>query len=804
MRRHAMSLALLLLLAGGRGLAFIHKPLPFDEVLRESSHVCIGTIESVDVKKRIAVAAVERTLKGAREFRRIQMNIGAGPRDHADYLLPRLRPGQPFIIFYRRGGRDLASLVHAADTWFQLFGTDQGDRSKVWWRFTHIEVYMGRTYNGATPELLEITADVIAGRRTSPKVNLRVPKLDPKQAPRVAAMPAPAPAPADDGRDGLEAVDGWVVETDWARPAALSVTSSKERGKLMLLRSDGDAGKKVAVTLLHHVDLAEAEALVAEVDNASSRPLQIAVALGSAPDWQMYEAPAVAVPPKARAAPVRFALGKSHFKNAASEWKHSQALPKRTFDKVMLLVEGLPERGSVTFDRVRGAAAGGGFRRILDIPHPGGEARGIAWADIDGDEQLDLTLCCGGTVVMLGDRGAFRPAPPGMLPAIGAARSAAWADYNGDDHPDLLTSSFRLFTNAGGKLRDDSALIPAPRHRNPEGAGWIDYNGDGRPDILIANGEDGIRLYENAGKGPAWFRDVSEAAGLGPKGIGRGNGDFIAFADVDGDGYTDFLYNLGKGVMALNQGDGTFRLDTASGIDIRAANDNKLGVAFADFDNDGDLDLFVPSRGKPQLYRNNNDGTFTDVLAQAGALAGSPPESFAAAWGDVDLDGSLDLFVCHTKGGCRLYLADGKGGFTDATAAAGLSGLSPAFAASFADLDGDGDLDLVVNLDHRAVVLRNEMARAAGRGALRVRLHPRGGSVGAVVRVLDAKGKPMGLRELRGAEGCGGQACPVAHFGLPLGPHRVSAALTDGRLATKTVTISAQPMLLTLSEEDFQ
>ena len=800
--RRCLLPAIVLLLAGTPAWAFIAKLYSLDEVLKESSHVYVGRFESVDLKKRTAVAAVERVLKGKQEFRRIQMNIGVGPGDHVAYLMARLRKGEPFIIYYQRAGANLASCVHAGSTWFQLFGTDNRDRSTVWWRHTHIEVYMGRTFNGSTPDLIQITTDVIAGRRKGPKANPKVAKLDPRAKTPARPTVAAVPRPVADDRDGLEAIDGWTVEADWARPARLAVEADQARGKILRLRPDGGADRKLAVTLLQHVDLVQATRLSAQVENASDGPLTVAVALGSAPDWEMYETPAVVVPARAAAARVSFPLGAATFKCKASKWQHNQPLPKRTFDKVMLLVDGAPERSSVAFDRVRGTA--GGFQRALDIPHPGGEVRGIAWADLNGDERLDLTLCCvGGTVLMVNDGGRLKPIAAGLLPKIGGSRAAAWADYNLDDHPDLLTANFGLFTSAGGTLRDDSALLARPRSLNPEGAGWIDYNGDGLPDALITNGESGIRLYANTGKAPAWFRDVSDKAGLGDKGLGRGNGDFIAFADYDGDGYTDFLYNLGPGVLAHNEGDGTFVLDKASGIALPDP-DYKRGVAFADYDNDGDLDLFIPARGRPRLYRNNNDGTFTDALAAAGDLAKSPGDSFAAAWGDVDLDGHLDLVVCHTRGDSRLYLGGGKGTFKDVTASSGLGGLGPCYAASLADVDDDGDLDLVLNLERKAVLLINEMDRAPKHGSLAVRLQARKGVIGAAVRVEDAGGRPLGLRELAGAEGCGGQPAPIAHFGLPHGKCRVSAALTDGRLATKTLTIASKPTTLVLRDGDFK
>jgi len=802
-RHRVPALAFLLLLLGGSALGFIERIYSLQEVLNESSHVCIGRIEKIDRDRRLVVCAAERAFKGKLEFQRIKMNISLGPGDQVRYLLGRLQEGAPFIIYYKRNGDGLVSCVHAGDTWYQLFATDEPDRDKVWWRFTHLEVYMGRTYNGSTTDLIELTRDITAGRARPPKADPSVPKLDYSRVavappPRVAEPPRPEPT-----GDGLEAIPGWTVEDSWARPAKIEIEATEDRGKVMTLRCDGAGDKKVAVTLLYRVDLSSHTRFAACVDNPGDTPLSVAVAFGSAPDWVMFEAPPVVVPPRAKAAPVSFALTTPHFKCEASQWKHTQPVPNNgRVDKIMLLAEGVPTKGQIRFDRILGAK--GGFSRRLEFPHPGGEVRGISWADVNGDERLDALLCCDqGNVLLVNEGDAFTDqTKPFRLQ--GGSRSASWADYNGDDHPDLLTSSFQLFTNEGAGFRDDSRLIQIPGGRNPEGAGWIDYNGDGRPDVLITNGEHGICLLENTGKAPQWFRDVSDKAGLGPKGLGVGNGDFVAFADYDGDGYTDFLYNLGPGVLARNQGDGTFKRDTASGIDVKASNDLKRGLCFADFDNDGDLDLFVPDSAKPRLYRNNNDGTFTDVLEASGDLANSPRDSVAAAWGDVDCDGSLDLFVCHRTGASRLYLGDGKGKFTDATESVGLGGLVPASAASFADVDDDGDLDLMVNLERKAVLAFNDVDRAAGHAPVTVRLATRKGVVGAVVRALDENGRPLGLRELNGAESCGGQATPVAHFGLALRKCRISVCLSDGRVAQTLLTVEPTGQQLIFHDEDFK
>ncbi len=795
---------LLAIFLGGRALAYIEALYPLQQVLDESTTVVVGKIEAVNKEKRAAIAVVDRALKGKVEIARVQMNLGIAAADQCDYTLARLQPGAPFLLFYRREGNNILSCAHLGDHWVQFYATDEADKSRIWWRMTHIEIRMNRTFEGTTAELVKLTGDVLARRVPSPKPNPKLPPLDPRR-------PGPPPRPpVEELAQGLESIPGWYVDDAWARPARLTIEQAGTRGKVLRLDCDGQPGKKLAAAILNHMDLSGSARFAGEVDNASDRPLALSVAFGAAPDWTMFESPAVTVPPMAKAAQVSFPLAGRSFKSQASKWEHSLPLPNEgRVDKMMLIVEGMPSKGSVAFRRL-GPRKAGGFRLLAAYPRAaGGESRGLSWADVNGDDRLDLYACASqGNTLLINEGSRFRDVSA-LFGVSTGSRAAAWADYDGDGHPDLLTSGFRLFTQVSIPFRDDSRLLPAPEKRNPEGAGWIDYNGDGLPDALITNGEHGICLFENTGKGPNWFRDVSDRAGLGPRGIGVGNGDFIAFADYDGDGYTDFLYNLGDGVLAHNEGGKGFKLDTRSGIRIGASNEAKRGVAFADFDNDGDLDLFVPGPGgrgvsAPRLYRNNNDGTFTDVLDASGDLARSAEPSFSAAWGDVNNDGFLDLLICYTKGPLRLYLGDGKGRFRDASASAGLDGLGPASAASFADMDDDGDLDLALSQDGRVAVLANDIVRADGRSFLTVSVQARKGLVGAVVRVADEKGRPLGLRELNGGEGCGGQAAPVAHFGLPLGKCQLSVCLTDGRVAQKAHPVERAGGRITFREEDFK
>jgi hypothetical protein len=269
------------------------------------------------------------------------------------------------------------------------------------------------------------------------------------------------------------------------------------------------------------------------------------------------------------------------------------------------------------------------------------------------------------------------------------------------------------------------------------GLAVIDFDGDGWMDLFIPNGTtiEAARagriphrsaLYRNNRDGT--FTDVAAKAGAAiPKAWGKG----ALAADFDNDGRTDlYVVNFGANVMYLNNGDGTFRDATAkSGTGDRRWSS---AAAAADYDNDGDLDLFVanyldydlqrlPTEGKfclyqgipvacgprglkgsgDTLYRNNGDGTFTDVSKAAGVADEAGYYGLGAAWGDYDDDGDPDLFVANDSTPNYLYRNNGDGTFTDTAIEAGVAfsdeGKEQAcMGVEFEDLDNDGRLDLFV------------------------------------------------------------------------------------------------------------
>lgn len=260
------------------------------------------------------------------------------------------------------------------------------------------------------------------------------------------------------------------------------------------------------------------------------------------------------------------------------------------------------------------------------------------------------------------------------------------------------------------------------------GAIMEDFDGDGLLDLVSSTMDpcDGVKAFRNRGDGS--FADVSRSWGLDVQ-LGGLN---IVHADFDNDGRPDLLVLRGGWLGA----DGRIRNSllrndlNSSGrfIDVTAA----AGIAFpayptqtaawADFDGDGDLDLFVGNESQQtatvdpsslytriadaypsQLFRNNGDGTFTDITRTAGVA--NLRLAKGVAWGDYDDDGDPDLYVSNI-GPNRLYRNNGNGTFDDVAPDLGVSRpASASFATWFFDLDNDGDLDLFV-ADYQARIDR--------------------------------------------------------------------------------------------------
>lgn len=285
------------------------------------------------------------------------------------------------------------------------------------------------------------------------------------------------------------------------------------------------------------------------------------------------------------------------------------------------------------------------------------------WADIDNDGDLEVYLCQGEESALLrrttgsAYENITNGEPLEMTNRL--VRSAAFGDYDGDGLVDLYISCHqggganddnRLLRNLGGGAFEDVTPTLMADIGVGRGVTWVDYNNDGHLDLYLVNGNPGVdgapahsvtnRLFRNNGDGT--FSDVTTAPLDDPQ-----NGRACAWGDYDNDGDFDlYIANLkvdgvgGSNRLLRNDGGGVFTdVTTASlGTDLQTRD-----AAFIDYDNDGDLDLFIVNAFAPNLLFRNDNGNFVQV--NAGALALGFEDGRAAAWGDYDLDGSLDAYI---------------------------------------------------------------------------------------------------------------------------------------------------------------
>ncbi|MFQ5637718.1 MAG: FG-GAP-like repeat-containing protein [bacterium] len=186
------------------------------------------------------------------------------------------------------------------------------------------------------------------------------------------------------------------------------------------------------------------------------------------------------------------------------------------------------------------------------------------------------------------------------------------------------------------------------------------------------------------------FKDIAAEAGIGHAGR-----DVAAlFADVDNNGYLDlYIANSEKNALYRNVALGKF--ENVAGAAGVADSKGTVAAVFADFDHEADLDLYLLNSTENRLYRNNSDGTFTERAAQMG-LSGASVLSRDAAFGDFDEDGDLDLFVVNENAGNILYTNLRQGRFQDITEKSGLKNRGQAGAVTAGDYNNDGFLDLFV------------------------------------------------------------------------------------------------------------
>jgi hypothetical protein len=402
--------------------------------------------------------------------------------------------------------------------------------------------------------------------------------------------------------------------------------------------------------------------------------------------------------------------------------------------------QGISRLGGAALLALLAAGCGGGTKQTpappSPSPPPAAAAGGVHFVDVAREAGITRVVLSG------------RPGKDHLLDSAGTG--VAWLDYDRDGRLDAyLVNGWKLdgakvvekgrnalYRNRGDGTFEDvtGAAGVAGEGQWGSGVAVADYDGDGWADILVTNFGPNV-LYRNRGNGT--FENVAKTAGIEVPGWNTG----AAFFDADGDGDLD-LYIAAyinctleevlrakpdldwKGVdrvamgpfglpgapdhFFLADGKGHFRDATEESGMADKGLAYGFGVRAADFDNDGDVDLYVANDSDPNfLYRNEGGGKFREVGLWSGAALsanGAAQAGMGVTAGDYNLDGALDLFVTNfAEDYCTLYRGDGKGFFEDASEQAGIAGPTFKFLSwgtVFADLDCDGDQDLAIANGH--------------------------------------------------------------------------------------------------------
>lgn len=359
---------------------------------------------------------------------------------------------------------------------------------------------------------------------------------------------------------------------------------------------------------------------------------------------------------------------------------------------------------SVTFTDVAGQM---GVTNTYNNPSFGG---GVSFFDfdLDGADDLSLASANGENIYLYKNEGnAFAYVSEDLnISNLMHSRAILWADYDNDGDQDLFVVNNNyhnlLFNNHNMKFTDvtESSGISITSN-NSSGACFGDFNNDGWLDLYVITYHEAQpnRLYKNNGDGT--FTDVTALAGVGDTSKVP---LAVVFVDYNNDGWQDIYIANDKmdgNTLFKNDGDGTFSdVSAQSGADFIG---NCMGIAVGDYDNDLDLDLYISNSSEGNgLLKNNGDGTFTQIAEQLGIAV------HRICWGvnffDMDNDTDLDLFVAVSKGidgqdfGYQnvLFENNGDGTFTQTSSTGIDSDSSYSFGTSIGDFNSDGFYDIAV------------------------------------------------------------------------------------------------------------
>lgn len=339
---------------------------------------------------------------------------------------------------------------------------------------------------------------------------------------------------------------------------------------------------------------------------------------------------------------------------------------------------------------------------------------GASWVDYDDDGDMDLfvpdyAFWQSSRMYQNNGDGTFSNTAIGQATTDkGSNVGAQWADYDNDGDIDLLAANVvqapnRIYNNDGGVFsRIDAGPVNNYTGYN-HAAQWVDVNNDGNLDVFVADYMPSRFNNVYLGDGLGGFRQIQSA--ISQEALPSMQG---VWGDYDGDGLQDlFVANTWGNDNSLFHNDGNGNFSKITTGTIATSGGSSLSAAWADYDNDGDLDLYVANTSgqKDFLYRNEGSNGFVPVSGPA--ITEEELSSQGGVWGDLDNDGDLDLIVVHDNNEpVSIFLNNGNGGFTLNSTDPLAQDKEKSGSAALADYDNDGDLDVfVAHLDNTADVL---------------------------------------------------------------------------------------------------